>query len=172
MIRLFSYITLDGAGEPTAWGSYHDLDLADIDVDMSSNVNIVEERTGLTRKIYDPKYHFPIAGNLIISTSHIDEKGSGAILRYLGNLLYRTYSLHLPLCIFNQNNSDKGMKSYVCSLNSCDKFIAGNATTVVTEPMNSQRLTLPRTISFDLHITLDGVYTNIDDITSPAWNAR
>lgn len=172
MIRLFSYLTLDVAGEPTAWASYYDLEFSDLNVDMSNNVNVVEERSGLVRMIYDPTYHYPVRGDLVISINHINERGTGATLRYLGNVLYRTYALHLPLCLFLQDGGGRGMKSYVCYLTSCDKLIAANATTAATEPMNTIRLSAQRAISFDMLITLDGVYTNIDDITSPVWNTR
>ena len=177
MIRLFTYLTLAGVDpfEPTASDQYNDLDLSDLDVTMSNNYTIGETRDGLNTVVYDPKKLFPIGGNLIIHAGSLNKVGVGGVTRYFGPVLYRFFTQHLPICIFQQGSINAGMKCYKAYIvPPLPEAFASLATNMVGSPMNTQRTenNFPTWLSFELLITLDGVYFDIDNIAGASWNSR
>lgn len=172
MIRMWTYLTLNGAGEPTAAANYYNIEFAELDVDMSNNMNLVEDRTGIIRMIYDSTYQFPVSGKLTISMTHVNLPSLGGTVRYLGNVLYRAYGLHLPVCLFLQDDKNWGQKCYVCYFTKPDSFIAANGTVLVGERMNTLMLNPRRSFTFDVLITLDGGYTDVNDLVSTSWITR
>lgn len=168
-MRLFTYLTLDANGEPTAAAEYYNLDLADFDPEMSNNYVIGTARDGTERIVHDSRCHFPIRGSFITAINYLNLQSIGGTTRYFGAVMYRNYSLHLPICLFQEGISGESKKCFVFYLTSCPKDLASLATTVVTMPMNTTRHSHARNMRFNVSITLDGRYTDLNDINSAIW---
>ena len=171
-MRLFTYLTLNADGEPTAFGDYYNLDLADFDPEMSNNYVISTDRTGVDHILHDPQYHYPVRGSFIAAVNYLNLQSIGGTTRYFGAVMYRNYSLHLPMCLFQEGMSGEGKKGFIFYLTSCPKVLASLATTVTTMPMNTTKHTHIRNMRFNIAISLDGRYTDFNDITSGIWNSR
>ena len=173
MIRIWSQLALNAQGEPTASFIYYDPVICDLDAEVSNNYYVQTARDGTERIIYDPKYLYPVRGDLILDYNHINLTSNNIPPYYLGPELYRNNALHLPICIFQKELTGGGRKCYVAYLNSVPKELASLATTARDRPMNTNRIAQPRNLVFNLLITLDGVYNDFDDIAfATTWNPR
>ncbi len=176
MIRLWTYLTLNAAGEPTVAGTYYDPLIIDLDVESGQNNLVQTVRDGTQRIIHDPMIQFEVSGTLLLGTPHVDEPSTIAYLgltRYLGSVLYYHHREHLPICLFLQSHSlYSHQKAYVARILRVDPVLTGRVTTHTEERVLLTRSQMPSILSFQLSILLDGLYTDLTDITTAAWNAR
>lgn len=175
MLRLFTYLTLNAAGEPTVAGTYFDPMLLDLGVQPSNNFIISPVRDGTRRLLKDPQTQFEITGVVHLRTPHVDLASATIYLgatRYLGPVLHYHHRTGLPICLFLESITGTHKKSYVCYITRADAVLTAQCNTNTDEPVLLRRDAMPKILQFQVEIVLDGIYTDIDDITTAAWNAR
>lgn len=175
MIRIFTFLTVNANGEPTAAGTYFDPVIADLDVDPSNNQLIIPIRDGTETIIADPQTQFEVRGTLNYSKSHVDLESVIQYLgsdRYLSTVLYHHHRNKLPIAIFHSNITGTPKKCYVGKLLTCDKTVEAAATEDTTVPLFWERHSVPSLLTYQMKINLDGIYTDVDDITTAAWSLR
>src|SRR3990172_10927255 len=176
MRRIYTFLTIDPSnGEPTVAGAYFDVRLSDLDVDMSENVIVQRLRTGRSVVIHDSAIHLPNTATLILGRTMVDIQ-SGAVYdsayRYLGNALFYEYVNHNRIAIFQQSENGEAQRCYVAMMTKFDRALASHATSFHADKTYLTRREMPRKLSFELVVSLDGYFTDIEDITSATWTAR
>ena len=179
MLKLFTYLTLNAAGEPTVAGTYYDFEETispDIDVKTGDNNRIFTFRDGTEGVINDPMPIFENRGRMSIIKALVDYKSATLYLgatRYLGPVLYYHHREHLPICLFSESIQGTHKKCYACRiLSPLDNVLAGQVTINTDEALFLERHKMPKLLTFYLLILLDGLYTDKDDILTATWNAR
>lgn len=168
------YPTL-AAGIPTAVGTYFEIDYSDIAAPQFDNIQVGQVRDGTTRLLIDPMPQFENNGTFTFLPSEIAVKSGTTYLgsyRYFGPVLYEHARSHIPIVIFQKSTHNSVKKCYVAYLNSLDPVLAGNMTLNTSELPHLTRLSQPSSMSVGLHITRDGIFTDITDINSAVWNSR
>lgn len=175
MTRVWTYVTLDGAGEPTAAGIAYDLEICELNTRMSRNFIIQQLRDGRDVVLWDSKEHFEIAGSFLFPPIDVDERSLVQYLgsyRYLGPNLYHHYKYHMPIVLFLAGFNNASKKAYVCYIVEFPEEIAAQATLDTTQIMHFSRIEMPRTLRLGLEITIGGAWSDFDDITTVIWEAR
>ena len=175
-LRLFTYLTLNPAGFPIAAGTYFDPGMHDLDAQTGDNNRIFPFRDGTEGVINDPLPIYENRGRLSVRSTLVDLKSASVYLgsfRYLGAVLYYHHREHLPICIFTESIQATHQKCYLCRiLSPMDKALAGKVTVNTNEQLYLERHNMPRLLTFPLLIMLDGLYTDVGDILTAAWNSR
>lgn len=178
-LRIGVFPTLNAAGNPTAVGSYFDTLFGDTDIKPGQNQQASLLRDGTQVIVSDKKRVFPIRGNLLVSTTHVDLVSGTA---YLGNDIYlaptfcKIMNEDLTIVIF-QENSGFGKVCYlarfiqgsfdnICYSHACDVDIITPSHMVRTKGKQ------PKIFKFGLYIIKNGVYTDIDDVLTATWITR
>lgn len=173
MIRIFTYVTLDADGEPTAAGTAYDLDVYNIATPMGNNYYESPLRNGNVLLTYDTKTLYEVQCKLNILANYVGLRSLVMYLgdyRYLGPNLYHHFKYHMPIVIYHV---DDAPKAYVCRILKLDEKLAAQATLDDTQIMHlSAEGDRHDRMMFVLHISLSGTYTDIDDITSGVWESR
>jgi len=178
MLRLYTYLTLDGAGEPTVAGTYFDPTMAEVNVDMGNNTVVQAARNGMPLIVSDNQLQLPITASLSLLSTHVDLKSGTVYLggfRYIAPVLYVHYLNHTPICIFQQNIVDGAKKALLCYFApraGFDKALAGQVITVTDHRTHFARIKPAKVFSFNFVIMKDGEFTDIDDITTANWFER
>lgn len=175
MIRLWTYVTLDADGEPTVGGTAYDIRIHDLSVQMGDNYYESPLRTGNVLLTYDTETLFEVRGRLIILSNDVDLKSLVQYTgnyRYLGPNLYHHYKYHLPIVLYLQGINNTAAKCYVCKIRKLDSLLAAQAIVDDTALMHFSTKKGDKSLSFDLHISKTGVWTDFDDITASAWEPR
>lgn len=173
MIRLFTYATLDAAGEPTAAGTAYDISVYKIATPMGNNYYESPLRNGNVLLTFDTKTLYEVQCKFDILASYVGLKSLVAYLgdhRYLGPNLYHHFKYHRSIVLFHE---DDAPKCYVCRILRLDERLAAQATLDDTQTMHlSSEGDRHDRLMFVLHISLSGTYTDIDDITTGVWESR
>jgi hypothetical protein len=175
MFRIFTYLTLDVNGLPTAAGTYFDPSLIDDDANTGNNLIISPVRDGTRRYLKDPMPQYEVEGSFLINTAQVDLQSGSLYLgayRYLGPVLYYHHRMGLPICLFKRNILETHSKAFLCYLRECDNVLVGQSTINTDERVALHRNTMPKTLQFQYEILYDGIFTDPDDITTAVWNAR
>ncbi len=176
-LRIFTYLTLDGDGEPTVAGTYYDPTIAEIDIDLGNNTVVQRARNGMPLVVSDNQHQLPVAARLSLLSTHVDLVSVVEYLgadRYIAPALYIHWLNHTPICIFQQNIVAQAQKALLCYFAPAgfDKALAGQVVTLTDSRTHFSRMTPPRVFSFNFVVVKDGEFTDIDDITSASWLAR
>ena len=174
-MRIFTYQTLDAAGEPTVAGIGYDLEIYDLSTPMSNNFIIQELRDGRELTVWDSEMHYEVKGNLLIPTVDIDKKSINIYLgnyRYLGPNLYHHYKYHNSITLFLRGINNTSAKAYVCYIVDFSPELAAQATLNDIALMHFSHSKDLASLKFGLEITLSGAWSNFDDITSVVWESR
>lgn len=174
MFRLWTYLTLV-AGEPTVAGAYFDPMLADLDARTGNNMIISQVRDGTHRILKDPMPQYEVDGTVALRAPHVDLKSGATYLgsyRYLGPVLYYHHRQGLPICLFLQSTINTHKKSYLCYIREGDPVLTAQSNINTDEAVALRRVAMPNILQFQVEIALDGIFTDVDDITSAGWNAR
>ena len=175
MMRLWAYLTLNATGEPTAAGTYFDVDHVDLNLRSAKNTTVRNRRDGIPVVLHDPMPQYPIAGDMSIKTTLVDQVSGVAYLgdiALLGPTLYDLHEDHEPICIFNYNINESSPKALVCRIIDMDSVLKGHATDDIYSRMFLSRRTMPASLKFGLVVLLDGTFTDIDDVTAVNWKSR
>jgi len=174
-LRIWTYQTLDAAGEPVAAGTGYDLEIFDLDAKMSNNFIIQTLRDGRDLTMHDTKIHYEVKGVLSIPTIYIDEQSVIQYLgdwRYLAANFYHHYKYHDTITLFLRGINNSPPKAYVCYLTDLPVEIAAQATLDDTTQMHFSRQNAPLNMKFGLEITLSGAWSDWNDVTSVVWESR
>lgn len=173
--RIFTFLTRNATGVPTAAGTYFDPILTDVDVDLADNINEQTVQEGWSVTTHDNAAQLPKNGILTLAASEVDH-ASGSLYvgleRYLGNALYSEHVNHQPICIFQEASSGDGKKCYVALMKKFDPVLAAHATGFHAFRTYLERYNSPKAFTIRFIVLLDGFYTDIDDITTASWTAR
>lgn len=172
MNRIWTYVTVDADKEPLSSFVYFDPRLSDVRIEMGHNMTEYPLRDGRILLTHDSKYQYPVKGQLVFAGQDANLLDILNSVRYFAPVLYRSFALHLPLCIFQEGMLGEGAKAFMVYLLNPDPVLSSLATTETLARMNTQGITSGIQFQLDLHIYLDGIYTDFDDITSVIWNDR
>ena len=176
-LRIFTYLTLDGAGEPTVAGTYFDPVMAEINIDLGNNTIVQMARNGMPLIVSDNQHQLPVAASLSLLSTHVDLESVIEYLgdpRYISPVLYTHFTTHIPICIFQQNVAGGAKKALLCHFapGGFDKALAGQVITVTNRRTHFARVSPVQWFSFNFIVVKDGEFTDIDDITSASWSGR
>ncbi len=176
MYRIWTWLTLNAAGEPTNAGTWFIPDLFDLDANLGRNKIVQPLQDGRELLLNNTKVVFPVNGLMTIPLIHVDlqsrtEYDGGE--RYLGPTFRNHHVLDLPICIFHRNIQQQHLKCYICEI--MPPFppkIEAQTTGITDKPMNMEGFNLPRSFTFRLQILLHGSFTDMTDVTSGTWVSR
>lgn len=175
MIRIFTYITVNAIQTPTAFGTYFDPVLADLNVVPGDNSLIQSLRNGTELRISDPQLRFENRGTLMIGSSHVDLESTVTYLGnivYLGSVLYHHFKNDMPVVIHMQSGQLTHPKAYVCYLRGIDEALEAAATEDTTDQLFLTRMNSPKVFNFPLYIHKTGRVIDYDDPLVTLWEER
>jgi len=175
MMRIYTYVTLDAAGDPISAGTYFDIALGDFDAVPGNNMLIQNLRDGTQLMVSDPQVQFENSGTLMIKSSHVDQKSAtmyGGAYRYLGAVLAAHYRNKIPLLIYMQSTQETHPKAFLVYLLSMDKAILAAATDQTQDELYLTRTNMPKVLNFETYIDRSGEFADYDDETSTTWGVR
>lgn len=175
-LRLWTYLTLNAAGDPIVGGASFDITQYSEAADMSLNTQVQRLRDGTEILVDDPQFQLPTRLDLSIASNHVDLLSRAAYLgnfRYLGPVLYYHKSAKLPICLFFESSQVTARKAYLCRFLGFDRTLAAISNINTINPIYYQGAEpLPASMDFELYVDRDGVYTDVDDITTSVFSAR
>lgn len=178
MLRIFTYLTLDVAGEPeTGDEIYFDPDMAEVNVDLANNTVVRTARNGMPLIVSDSQLQYPIAASLSLLSTYVDLESETDYLgsrRYIAPVLYVHYLNHEPICIFQQNIVNGAKKALLCYFvpRGFDKALAGQVIRATESRTHFARMKPARVFSFNFVVIKDGEFTDINDIDTATWLGR
>jgi len=175
MMRLFTYVTLDAAGDPTAAGTYFDIVLGDFDAIPGNNMLVQKLRDGTELLMFDPQVQFENSGTLLINSAHVDLKSAtmyGGAYRYLASVLCAHFRNHMPLVLYMQSTQETHPKGYVIYLTSGPKELIAASTDQTQDELYLTRTSMPKVLQFPCYIDRSGEFADYDDVTSTVWGVR
>jgi len=176
MLRIFTYVNLDAAGDPLNAGTYFDPLVYNLSATMGQNTLIQPVRDGTELIVDDPQAMHPVRLNLQLLMSSIDLKSEtayGGSSRYLGPVLYYHKSAAMWVVLFSQSDQLTSPKAYLCRLLEIDKVLAGCATIDTSDRTYAPQIeSSGNMMDFMLYIDRDGIFTDFDDVSSGVFIDR
>ena len=175
-LRIFTYLTLDAAGDPSAFGASFDVVLYEADAEMSQNTLVQSLRDQTQIIVDDPQQQLPLSMRLALASAHVDLESNQLYLgstRYLSAVLYYHKTQKMPICLFFQSAQTTAQKCYICRILDMDPVVAALSTINTAETLYLQVMEpAPPTINLGLFIDRDGIFTDIDDVASGSYHVR
>jgi len=176
MLRLWTYVNVDADGDPSASGTYFEIPIYTLRVQMGQNTYIQPVRDGTEIFVDDPQPMHPVRINLQLLMADIDLKSESAYMglhRYLGPVLYFHKMEHMWVALFTQSDQETSRKCYLCRLLEVDQVLAG-CSTINTDEMTygPQEEVGGAPMLFTLYVDRSGVFTDYDDVTSGTYIRR
>jgi len=176
MIRVYTHMTLDANGYPTAAGAYFDVEFGDFSVILSSNMVVAPLRNGLEVLMFDSKPQYPVRGNLSFLVNLVDLESSaqyGGEYLHLGNSLYKHCQDHEPIAVAVWGHTGAGRKCYVAHILSFDEALAAVAMDDETIPCGYGSVDPRRMFSLVLKVDQHGTWgAGSIDIEDANWVDR
>jgi hypothetical protein len=163
------------AGVPTAASAYFDPEIMDLNTELGQNIVVHNLRDGNILLMNDSRPRYPISGNLLLASTHVDEKSQiliGGKDVYLCPTLRWAASNNLNIVVFHQSIASTHKKAYLCRIIELDPVIETQTSDYFYSRMHLSRMNMPKILSFHLAITKDGLYTNFNAIASVVWINR
>lgn len=175
MMRIWTYLTLNLAGDPASAGTYFDPTLADVNAQPGQNILVQSLRDGTELIVWDPQPQFENRGVLIIGGSHVDLRSTvqyAGLDRYLGAVLATHFRNHMPIAIFMRSTQETHPKAYLAWILRPEAALLAAATDDTHDQLFLTRANPMKTMRFELYIDRSGHFTDYDDITAVVWGVR
>ena len=176
MLRIYTYVNLDAAGDPTNSGASFDPVIYTLKATMGQNTQVQQVRDGTEMLIDDPQAMHPVRLNLSLLMSDIDLKSNAAYGghdRYLGPVLYYHKSSAMWVVLFVQSDQETSPKAYLCRLLQVDPVLAGCSTIDTSDMTYAPQIEASGThMEFMLYVDRDGIFTDFDNAASGVYIDR